>query len=67
MARRKNISCDQCQILSINGLPCHEHACPNTHATWDAEQGEWVRVRECFECGCDVPEESECCNTEVCE
>jgi rubrerythrin len=30
--------CDQCEALSINGVPCHEHGCPN-------------RSWECPECG----------------
>ena len=23
--------CDQCEVLSINGLACHETGCPNSH------------------------------------
>jgi hypothetical protein len=26
---RYRISCDQCEALVINGVPCHEHGCPN--------------------------------------
>ncbi len=36
--------CDGCEILSINGVLCHEHGCP--HAWRD------YRV-ECCECGDD--------------
>jgi len=64
MAKTRYITCDSCELLSINGLPCHEHGCPNTNATWDTEQGEWVRTRTCFECGCECPEGSECCAEE---
>jgi len=35
-------SCDQCQMLSINGVPCHEHGCPSA---WKTEE------RECKWCG----------------
>ena len=42
--------CQSCEMLSINGVPCHETGCP------DAWIGQPTR---CFECGCDfVPEES---------
>jgi hypothetical protein len=56
--RRELISCDQCQMLSINGVPCHETGCPNMHARW--EHGEWIKYYACFECGCDVREGDEC-------
>jgi hypothetical protein len=23
------VKCDQCEILVINGIACHEHGCPN--------------------------------------
>ena len=41
--------CDQCELLMINGVRCHETGCP---LAWQDE------VRECRECGCDFePEE----------
>lgn len=48
-------SCDQCEVLSINGCACHETGCVNS---WrDPVTGEPNPV-ECYECGCDfVPEE----------
>ena len=58
------MSCDQCQMLSINGVPCHETGCPNMGARWDAESGEWIKQRECFECGCTVDTDDPCCNAE---
>lgn len=33
------VHCDQCDIVVINGVACHEHGCPNA-------------PRECPECGC---------------
>lgn len=36
--------CDQCQVLVINGVVCHEIGCP------DGWKGKWV---ECKECGTD--------------
>ena len=53
-AKRVKVSCDQCNMLSINGVACHEHGCPNSRKTWVADRQEWVRFVECFECGCDV-------------
>ena len=52
--------CDQCQMLNINGVNCHEHGCPNSKKTWVPDQG-WVRFLKCFECGDDV-EEGEVCS-----
>ena len=46
--------CDQCEMLSINGVLCHEHGCPNARKTWIGERGQWVLFLECRECGCDV-------------
>jgi len=34
--------CDQCQMLAINGIACHETGCPSA---WKEEE------RECAECG----------------
>lgn len=50
--------CDQCQLLRINGVVCHEIGCPNMGKRW--QDGEWVRYRECFICGCDVRDGETC-------
>lgn len=42
--------CDQCEMLCINGVNCHEIGCPNSHKTWIADEG-WVLFLECKECG----------------
>jgi hypothetical protein len=39
------VKCDQCRMLSINGLPCHETNCPNSRRLWDEEEQTWVAVR----------------------
>ena len=54
-----SLTCDQCEMLSINGVPCHEHGCPNQHKTWIPDRG-WVRFLQCSECGCDVEEGEHC-------
>lgn len=54
--------CDQCEMLLVNGVPCHETGCPNSRSRYDAESGEWVKQRKCFECGCTVDAEDLCCN-----
>lgn len=46
--------CNQCEMVSINGLPCHETGCPNMKARWDAEDEEWIKQAKCFDCGCMV-------------
>jgi hypothetical protein len=59
------MGCDQCQMMNINGVPCHEQGCPNMGARWDAENGMWVPQRECFECGMEVDEDDPCCSRPV--
>ena len=51
--------CDQCEMLSINGVACHETGCPNSGKRY--AYGAWIRVVECRECGCEV-EEGETCS-----
>jgi hypothetical protein len=60
-AARQPIKCDQCQMSMINGVPCHEHGCPNSGAQWNPETQSWDKTYECRECGDDVPE-GETCN-----
>ena len=57
------MNCDQCQMLSINGVACHEIGCQNSRKTWDAERGEWLRLIECRECGYEFFE----CDTHECD
>ena len=63
--QEETVSCDQCQMLSINGVACHEHGCPNQAKVF--EDGEWIKYRECFESGCDVRDGENCDCMEVCE
>ncbi len=58
------IHCDQCEMLSINGVACHESGCPNQGARWDIEQQTWIKQRECFECGCTVDADDPCCSAQ---
>lgn len=37
------MSCDQCQMLCINGVPCHEMGCPNANSVACALCGQSVR------------------------
>lgn len=48
------MKCDQCQMLSINGVACHETGCPNSRKTWLEDRAEWVLFLPCSACGCDV-------------
>ncbi len=47
----ERIRCGNCEMLSINGVPCHETGCENSGKEWDAVTGEWARKYECPECG----------------
>lgn len=56
------MNCNQCEMLSINGVNCHEQGCPNSGKRF--EEGEWVRYFQCWDCGCDVQEGEACdCRT----
>lgn len=59
---RERITCDQCELLAINGICCHETGCPNMGSRWDAENREWIKQRKCFECGCEVDADDPCCS-----
>lgn len=59
-----NMHCDQCEMLSINGVACHETGCPNSKSRWDADSGTWIRQRVCRECGSTVDVDSDCCEGE---
>jgi hypothetical protein len=59
------MGCDQCQMMQINGTPCHETGCPNMGARWDEENGQWIKQRECFECGSEVDYDDPCCSAPV--
>jgi hypothetical protein len=61
----EQIHCDQCELLMINGVACHETGCPNSGARWDKDGREWVRQRVCFECGCTVDADEPCCSSAV--
>lgn len=56
------VHCDQCQMLSINGVACHEIGCMNVGARWDRQGEVWVKQRTCRECGGKVDVDNECCN-----
>jgi hypothetical protein len=40
------IKCGQCQMLSINGMACHETGCPNSNKTWSVEENDWVETEQ---------------------
>lgn len=56
------VRCDQCEAAMINGIFCHETACPNARSRYDTDNGEWVRQRECYECGCIIDADDPCCD-----
>ena len=52
--------CPQCEAAVINGIYCHETGCPNERKTWIADRQEWVLFVDCFYCGCEVEENTQC-------
>lgn len=42
--------CDQCEVLCINGVNCHETGCPNS---WKDPATGKPLPRECADCGQD--------------
>ena len=44
----KEAKCDQCEMLSINGVPCHEKGCPN-------------QTHECKGCNAKIPMNQKYC------
>lgn len=63
MGRALALYCDQCELLMINGVACHETGCPNSGARWDKDGRRWARQRVCFECGCTVDADAPCCSS----
>lgn len=57
---KERIKCDQCEACMINGVFCHETGCPNSRREWI--NGDWVDVRICWECGCKVYGDNDCCD-----
>lgn len=51
--------CDQCEVLMINGVFCHETGCPNSGSRWRGDT--WVSQRNCFVCGCTADDDDPCC------
>lgn len=54
--------CNQCEAAMINGVFCHETGCPNIKSRYDADSDTWIKQRECFECGCIVDADDDCCS-----
>jgi hypothetical protein len=57
----KSPKCDQCDSVTVNGIYCHEHGCPNRNSRWDAENKRWVKQYECRRCGGKVDIGDSCC------
>ena len=58
-----SIPCDQCEVLIIDGVPCHEIGCPNS---WKHPTTGKPYPTPCFECGCDFEPEERPCRCAVC-
>lgn len=46
----QEFGCDQCEVLTINGISCHEIGCLNSWRNPATQKGFLVA---CAECGCD--------------
>ena len=64
-APKQRLHCDQCEMLSINGYPCHETGCPNANSRWDRNAQQWVKQRTCFDCGCTIDADDPCCSEPI--
>lgn len=54
----KRLWCDNCQLVSINGMPCHETGCRDSWINPTTGKG---YERNCKNCGCAfTPESREC-------
>lgn len=60
--KQYRVHCDQCQMLAINGVACHERGCPNMGARWDRQDERWIKQRKCFDCGFTVDADDPCCS-----
>ena len=58
------LNCDHCEMLSINGIACHERGCPMICARWDAESESWIKQRVCVICGYSRDADDPCCDHE---
>jgi hypothetical protein len=45
-AYEPRLKCNQCQLLSINGVACHETGCPNSGRTWSNDEHDWIEQEE---------------------
>lgn len=53
------MSCDSCNMVSIQGVPCHETGCPDAWKTTEIE---------CEDCGCAfIPEDRGMTRCDGCE
>ena len=59
------ISCPDCQLVSINGVVCHERGCPNSKSRYDRDTETWIKQRTCFHCGFEVDANDPCCDAPV--
>jgi hypothetical protein len=60
-SNRLPVECDQCISAMINGVFCHESACPNQKRKWDEFSGVWDDYSVCRECDNDVWDGEVCC------
>ena len=54
ISSKQKVSCDQCQLMTIQGTPCHETGCPKSYI--NPRTGQPYPI-PCFQCGYDyIPE-----------
>ncbi len=54
------IRCDNCNMMMIQGVPCHEQSCPNAGKKWDVIRECWNWWVDCSECGSEIKEGESC-------
>ena len=51
VSRYPRVSCDQCEVVCINGIACHETRCPNArHECNGCNNLVPINVRYCEDC-----------------
>lgn len=40
------VNCNRCQMLAINGVPCHETGCLNSDKAWSVDDNDWIELEQ---------------------
>jgi hypothetical protein len=54
--------CPECDMISINGIACHEIGCPNARKRYEPAEDIWITQQVCSTCGFQTDYNVPCCN-----